>query len=180
MGQASRKTPLPGASWCGVFGRPALVVNRAEYPSAACHARTQLQLCSATGLRPPANFCQVLPFRHTHSQTCFRAPGYKRRSLLERTKHPHAHCRGKGKASVCRLDLYLSHWVLRPRFGGTFFYRHPRDTICGNVVGAGHSGPLVTLWKPLAPLRRGFSLRSSSPSHPLTPWGAARIVETPG
>ena len=28
---------------------------------------------------------------------------------------------------------------------------------------------LVTLWKPLAPLRRGFSLRSSSPRHPLTP-----------
>ena len=29
----------------------------------------------------------------------------------------------------------------------------------------GTPAPLVTLWKPLAPLRRGFSLRSSSPRH---------------
>jgi hypothetical protein len=53
---------------------------------------------------------------------------------------------------------------LRPRFGFTDI----RVTQFTEMLWArGTPAPLVTLWKPLAPLRRGFSLRSSSPRHSL-------------
>jgi hypothetical protein len=53
---------------------------------------------------------------------------------------------------------------LRPRFGFTDL----RVTQFTEMLWArGTPAPLVTLWKPLAPLRRGFSLRSSSPRHSL-------------
>ena len=70
------------------------------------------------------------------------------------------------------LGMEDSNWQIRPRasrprFGGTFFYRHPRDTIYGNVMGAGHSGPAGYPLEALSPASAGLFLRSSSPRHPL-------------